>query len=116
MQTPASEGEPLRPRTAGVDVGAILAHDESPGPSSIGQIDSAPSLFILAVTALAGTFAQIATGTCVHGIHPTVHLGIRFVVGVQVAARLSKRVWDVWIIRSLAISLATVGVRSVLMA
>lgn len=75
------------------------------------HVATATSHFMLAVMSLAGTLTHIATGTFAHGVHRTAYLAIGVILGAQVGARLSDRIKGRWIIRSLAIALALVGVR-----
>ncbi|MBW7907669.1 MAG: sulfite exporter TauE/SafE family protein [Kiritimatiellae bacterium] len=76
------------------------------------HIATATSHFILAFVALAGTIVHIATGAFAEGgIQRTLLLGVGVIAGAQLGARLSSRVHGVWIIRSLALALAFVGLR-----
>jgi hypothetical protein len=80
------------------------------------HIATATSHFILAIIALAGTIAHIASGSFTHGIRRTICLAIGVLVGAQVGALLSSRVHGKWIIRGLAIALGFVGIRILMMA
>lgn len=81
------------------------------------HIATATSHFILVIMALTGTIVHIATGSFSHGgIRPTVFLAIGALLGAQVGAWLSARVHGVWIIRGLAVALAFVGIRILMMA
>jgi hypothetical protein len=81
------------------------------------HIATATSHFILAIMALTGTIAHIATGSFSHGgIRRTVCLAIGVLLGAQVGAWLSARVHGTWIIRGLAVALAFVGIRILIMA
>lgn len=81
------------------------------------HIATATSHFILAIMALAGTIVHIATGSFSHGgVRRTVYLAIGVLLGAQVGAWLSARVHGMWIIRGLAVALAFVGIRILIMA
>jgi len=81
------------------------------------HIATATSHFILAIMALTGTIVHIATGSFAHGgVWRTIFLGIGVLFGAQAGASLSTRVHGVWIIRGLALALAFVGIRILLMA
>ena len=72
---------------------------------------TATSHFILAIMALTGTLAHVATGGFHHGMRRSIALSIGVIIGAQVGARLSTRLSGSWILRGLAIALAIVGVR-----
>jgi uncharacterized membrane protein YfcA len=81
------------------------------------HIATATSHFMLAIMALTGTLVHIVTGSFSHGgVRRTIMLGIGVLIGAQVGACLAKYVHGVWIIRVLAIALASVGIRILLMA
>jgi len=81
------------------------------------HIATATSHFILAIMALTGTLIHIANGSFAHGgVRETLYLGLGVVPGAQVGAALSGRVRGAWIIRSLAIALAFVGLRILMLA
>ncbi|OGC01215.1 hypothetical protein A2V82_08795 [candidate division KSB1 bacterium RBG_16_48_16] len=80
------------------------------------HIATATSHFVLAIMALTGTTVHILTGSFTHGIRRTTALAIGVLIGAQVGALLSHRVKGSWIFRALAIALAFVGVRILLMA
>ena len=80
------------------------------------HIATATSHFILAIMALTGTLVHIATGVFSHGVRRTIALTVGVLVGAQLGAWLSNRVREDWIIRGLAIALAFVGVRILMMA
>ncbi|MHB8773084.1 MAG: sulfite exporter TauE/SafE family protein [Syntrophales bacterium] len=79
-------------------------------------VATATSQFVLTTMALAGTFTHIAAGTFTSGYRRTFMLVIGVILGAQFGARLSRRVQGTWIIRGLAIALAVVGVRLLMMA
>ncbi|MBI2349794.1 MAG: sulfite exporter TauE/SafE family protein, partial [Deltaproteobacteria bacterium] len=79
------------------------------------HVATATSQFMLSVMALTGTLVHIVTGTFTHGIRRTIALTIGVVVGAQLGAALSSRVHGDWIIRGLAVALALVGIRLLLM-
>jgi uncharacterized protein len=81
------------------------------------HIATATSHFILAIMALTGTIIHIATGSFSHGgVRETMYLALGVVPGAQVGAALSNRVRGTWIIRGLAVALAVVGIRILMMA
>jgi len=81
------------------------------------HIATATSHFILAIMALTGTLVHIATGSFAHGgLRQTIALSIGVLFGAQAGAALSTRVHGRWIIRGLAIALAFVGIRILLLA
>jgi len=81
------------------------------------HVATATSHFILVFMALAGTVAHIAAGSFAHGgLRRTIALGIGVLVGAQIGASLSRRVHGRWIIRGLAVALAFVGARVLVMA
>ena len=75
------------------------------------HVATATSHFILAITALVGTIVHIATGTFHHGVHRTLALAAGVLVGAQIGARASTKVHGRVIIRALAVALAVVSVR-----
>jgi hypothetical protein len=78
---------------------------------------TATSHFILAIMALTGTITHIAAGSFSHGgIKRTIFLGIGVTFGAQVGAWLSSHIHGKWILRGLAIALAFVGVRILILA
>jgi uncharacterized membrane protein YfcA len=77
------------------------------------HIATATSLFVLTITAFAGSATHVAAGFFHHGIRRAVVLSIGAVLGAQISARLSHRISGGWIIRSLAIALGLVGLRLV---
>lgn len=79
------------------------------------HVATATSQFMLSVMALTGTLVHIVTGTFTHGIRRTIALTIGVVVGAQLGAALSSRIHGDWIIRGLAVALALVGIRLLLM-
>ena len=78
------------------------------------HIATATSHFILAIMALAGTLVHIFLGSLHHQWLRTGALAVGVLAGAQVGAYLSNRVDSAWIIRSLALALAVVGVRILL--
>lgn len=80
------------------------------------HIATATSQFMLSIMALAGTLVHIVTGTFAHGVRRTIALAIGVVAGAQLGAVLSNRFHGDWIIRGLAVALAFVGIRILLMA
>jgi uncharacterized protein len=81
------------------------------------HIATATSHFILVIMALTGTIVHVANGSFSQGgVHQTILLAIGVIVGAQGGALLSQRVRGIWIVRGLAIALASVGVRILFLA
>lgn len=80
------------------------------------HIATATSHFILAIMALTGTMVHVFTGTFAKGAHLTIVLAIGVVLGAQIGARLSEKVQGGWIVRGLALALALVGLRILIVA
>lgn len=80
------------------------------------HVATATSQFILSIMALTGTVVHVVTGAFTHGIRRTIALAIGVVLGAQLGAILSSRVHGSWIIRGLAVALAFVGIRILIMA
>ncbi|HEX6768871.1 MAG TPA: TSUP family transporter, partial [Candidatus Binatia bacterium] len=80
------------------------------------HVATATSLFVLAITSLTGSVTHFAAGLFDHGLRQVIGLSIGAIVGAQVAARLSRHIHGEWIIRSLAVALAVVGLRLVVLA
>jgi uncharacterized membrane protein YfcA len=78
------------------------------------HVATATSHFVLAITALAGTVVHLATGAFHHGVRRTILLALGVVLGAPLGARLSQRIHDAWIIRSLGIALGVIGIRLML--
>jgi uncharacterized membrane protein YfcA len=79
------------------------------------HIATATSLFILTITAFAGSATHVAAGIFHHGIRRAIALSIGAILGAQIGAWISHRIHGEWIIRSLALALALVGLRLLLM-
>lgn len=77
------------------------------------HIATATSLFVLTITAFAGSVTHVAAGLFHHGIRRAIVISIGAVLGAQVSARLSHRLSGGWIIHSLAVALGLVGLRLV---
>ena len=80
------------------------------------HIATATSHFILAITALTGTIVHIVEGSFSHVIYETLFLAIGVIIGAQLGATISNKVKGVWIIQGLAVALAFVGIRILIMA
>jgi uncharacterized membrane protein YfcA len=80
------------------------------------HVATATSQFILANMALTGTITHIATGAFARGIRRTTALAIGVTLGAPIGAILSNRVQDNWIINGLAVGLAAVAIRILIMA
>ncbi|MGZ9125766.1 MAG: sulfite exporter TauE/SafE family protein [Candidatus Binatia bacterium] len=80
------------------------------------HVATATSLFILTITAFAGSVTHIAAGLFHHGVRRAIVLSIGAMVGAQVGAKLSQRIHGDWIIRSLAIALGLIGARFIVLS
>jgi len=80
------------------------------------HIATATSHFMLAIMALTGTIVHISTGAFSHGLRRTICLAIGVMIGAQVGAPLSSRLKGIWIMRILALALAFIGIRILLLA
>ena len=81
------------------------------------HVATATSHFILVFMALTGTIVHIATGSFSQGgVRRTICLSIGVLIGAQVGAAISARVHGKWILRILAIALAFVSIRLLVMA
>jgi uncharacterized membrane protein YfcA len=79
-------------------------------------IATATSQFIVAILTFTGTMVHIWIGSFHHGAHRAAALGIGVLVGAQLGAHLSNKIKGAWIIRSLALALALVGIRMLIAA
>jgi uncharacterized membrane protein YfcA len=77
------------------------------------HVATATSHFVLAITALTGTIAHLASGVFHEGARRTVALAIGALVGAQLGARLSNRAPAALIMRGLGVALVAVGLRIV---
>ena len=77
---------------------------------------TATSHFVLVFTTAAGMVAHALDGTLWPGLDKAIWLSVGVIPGAQIGAKLSKRLKGAWIIRGLAMALAVVGVRIVLLA
>lgn len=81
------------------------------------HIATATSHFILVIMALTGTIVHIVMGSFSNeSAQQTIFLGTGVLIGAQAGALLSQHVRGGWIIRGLAIALASVGIRILFMA
>jgi uncharacterized membrane protein YfcA len=80
------------------------------------HIATATSLFILTITAFAGSATHLGADLLHHGIRRAILLSLGAILGAQVGARLSSRLRGDWIVRSLALTLALIGLRLFLMS
>jgi uncharacterized membrane protein YfcA len=80
------------------------------------HIATATSHFILAGTSLTGTIVHITTGAFHSGIRRTICLSIGVLIGAQIGAFYSNRIKGTIIIRALAVALALLGFRILLLA
>jgi uncharacterized membrane protein YfcA len=77
-------------------------------------IATATSRLVATVLTFTGTMVHIWTGSFHHGAHRIAAIGIGMLVGAQLGAYLSSKVKGKFIIRSLAVALALVGIRMLL--
>jgi uncharacterized membrane protein YfcA len=77
-------------------------------------IATATSQLIVAILAFTGTLVHIWIGSFHHGAHRIAALGIGMLLGAQLGAYLSSKIKGIWLIRSLALALALVGIRMLL--
>lgn len=80
------------------------------------HVATATSHFVLAITALTGTVVHLVTGAFSEGVRRTICLAIGVIIGAQIGAALSDRLSGAHIVRALAVALALVGVRVLLLA
>jgi len=80
------------------------------------HVATVTSLFVLTLTFLTGSVTHFAAGLFDHGIRQAIWLSIGAIIGAQIAARLSRRIHGDWIIRSLAVVLAVVELRWVVLS
>lgn len=81
------------------------------------HVATATSHFILAIMALAGTLVHVLNGAFSQGgAMQTIYLSVGVLFGAQIGARLSSRVRGSFIISSLALAIALVGVRILTMS
>ena len=81
------------------------------------HIATATSHFMLAIMALTGTVVHIASGSFSHGgAWRTLWIAAGVLAGAQAGAKLSTRIHGHWILRGLALSLASVGLRILIKA
>jgi hypothetical protein len=80
------------------------------------HIATATSHFILVFMTLAGTVTHLMQGTLAPGLSRVAWLAVGVVPGAQVGAWLSSRVHGRWVIRALALALAFVGIRVLVLA
>ena len=73
------------------------------------HIATATSLFVLTITAFAGSATHLTGGLFQHGLRRVIALSIGAIIGAQIAARFSQRIRGDWIIRSLAAGMGVVG-------
>jgi uncharacterized protein len=77
-------------------------------------IAAATSQMIVAILAFTGTLVHIWIGSFHHGAHRIAALGIGMLMGAQMGAYLASKIKGKWLIRSLALALALVGIRMLL--
>ena len=74
-------------------------------------VATATSLFLVAITSFAAITVHIISGAFTTSIRQAAALSVGVVIGAQFGARLSHNVSEAWIVRLLAIALATVAIR-----
>lgn len=80
------------------------------------HLATATSHFVLAAMTLAGTIVHLVDGSLRTGLAIAGCLAAGAVAGAQLGARLSPRIRGRWIMRALAVALALVGIRILLVA
>jgi uncharacterized membrane protein YfcA len=80
------------------------------------HIATATSHFILAIVTFVGVLVHIVTGTFHHGVTRAVFLALSVLLGAQMGALLSSKVQGKIIIRTLAVALALVAVRLIILS
>lgn len=80
------------------------------------HIATATSQFVLAIMSLVGTIVHVVNGTFGSVMYMVIPLSIGALAGAQVGARLSGLIRGQWIIRLLALALASVAIRILFMA
>lgn len=80
------------------------------------HVATATSQSIQVVMAFVGTLVHLLTGDFEHGVRRTLFLGLGVLAGAPVGAWLSNRLRGRWIVRGLAVALALVGARLLLVA
>lgn len=80
------------------------------------HIATATSHFMLVIITFTATLVHILSGSYSHGFHRTIALAVGVLLGAQLGAVLSKRMKGKWIIQILAVALAFVGVRILMIA
>ncbi len=75
------------------------------------HVATATSHFVLALLSLAGVIVHAGTGSLVPGLRRMLPLALGVLAGAQIGATLSPRIKGRWIMRGLAVALASVGLR-----
>jgi uncharacterized protein len=75
------------------------------------HVATATSHFILAIMSLTGTLVHMGAGDLSGGVNETLALAIGVMLGAPLGAQLSGLIRGTWIVRSLALALALVGIR-----
>jgi uncharacterized membrane protein YfcA len=78
------------------------------------HVATATSHFVLALLSLAAVIVHAGTGSLVPGLQRTLPLAVGVLIGAQFGAALSSRIHGRWILRALALAIASVGLRLVL--
>ena len=79
------------------------------------HVAAATSHFVLAILALVGWVVHLAQGNLSGSLPRLVPLGLGVLAGAQVGAALSRRIGSTWIVQSIALALAFVGLRILLL-
>jgi uncharacterized protein len=78
-------------------------------------IATATSMFTVSVITFTASIAHIFQGSFHHGAHRIAAMGIGALTGSQFGALVSKKVKGPWVIRGLALAVAVVGVRMLML-
>ncbi|MFH1002758.1 MAG: sulfite exporter TauE/SafE family protein [Chloroflexota bacterium] len=75
------------------------------------HIATATSHFVLAITTFAAVMTHLVSGVFTEGVRRAAVLSAGAIIGAPFGARLSQKISATWIIRLLAVGLATVAIR-----
>ena len=75
------------------------------------HIATATSLFVVAITTFSAVITHIVSGTFAEGIYRAVVLSAGAIIGAQLGAYLSRKISGILIVRLLAVGLALVAIR-----
>lgn len=74
-------------------------------------IATATSQFVLMITSLTGAIVHVSQGTFVKGLELILPLSVGAIIGSQFGARLSSKIQNQWIVKILAVSLGSIGIK-----